>query len=83
MSKKPAIFSATEQHTLRSAISHVWACIAPDDCTNNAEAIEVCIDADRLATYSHIDAQQLVRAAVQRFGYTPVLRALCKAVRLI
>lgn len=74
---------------VKPAICATWQCIGadmPDPC-KNIEAVEACIDADRLATATHDKAageaaNAKLREAIDAHGYDAVLRALAKAIRL-
>lgn len=90
---------------LNDAIWSTWQCIGPDVYqaveeygegeVSNADAVESCIDADRLRMYGDpsnhagLDgsvvgnaAQDLIRQLVLAHGYEPVLKYLCKRIQL-
>lgn len=67
------------------AINSVFSSIGydlPDD-VDNEEAVECCLDADRLKTYGFSEAQDEVKKAIAEFGYVPVLEAISEKVVLV
>lgn len=70
---------------LYRAINSVYQSIGydiPEDC-DNEEAIECCIDADRLKTYDFPTEHNELMALISEFGYTPVLKYISKNVSLV
>ena len=69
------------------AIRQCWADISPDanDVESNAEALELCLDADRITMNvrggKEIDA--LIRQADKEHGYEKVEAFLNKHIRLL
>jgi hypothetical protein len=71
---------------VRPAIVKCWNYIAADidwNCSN-AEAIELCLDADRISTL--VDGgkaiDELIRQADKEHGYQKVEKFLCKHIQL-
>lgn len=73
--------------TLRPAIQASWNYIASDVydlCSDEEEAIEMAIDADRLTTCAEdADAQQLVRDLCAQHGYSATLKFLATHIKLL
>jgi len=89
------MFNEAETKILASAIYATWNQIAPDAeaaCRSNLEAVEACIDADRLTfncSYGATgiqegkDAAAFITAAINAHPYSKVLRALSKIASLV
>lgn len=77
---------------LRPAVEQVWDQIGNDvlavDCHRltdfpNAEAVECCIDANRLQLLASAEDQRKLDSAIKTFGYTRVLGAIAERVPLV
>lgn len=67
-------------------IRQVWNAIAADmDCSEmtNRDAIDTCIDCDRLETFCSVQDQQLIRAAIASNSYKEVVDLLTKNISLV
>lgn len=67
-------------------INKVWNAIASDSaefCDDNELAVEMCIDANRLAIYGSEKSESELRDHIAAHNYSMVLRELCKVVTLI
>ena len=74
----------TDTELVRRAIYDVWNTIAYDvNACDNEEAVELCIDANRLAHYGHPEAEQEVDELCRRLGYPDALRWLAARVHLL
>ena len=92
---KPAKFNldAAFIAAVRSPILGAWQEIAMDvaDVSKNDEAIELCIDADRLSSMASTGrakdeakaADKLISDAIASHGYPKVLKFLSKNIRLV
>lgn len=76
--------SANLEHQIRRC----WQAIAEEglDVSNNSEAIELCLDADRMSMFGgeggkRADAE--LDALTAMFGYEKVDKVLCQKVRLV
>ena len=76
---------------VNNPINNVWQTIGSDlyavveecgDTLGNEEAIECCIDANRLTMYGHKDAENAIDNAVKQHGYGKVHKYLCKNIKL-
>lgn len=69
---------------LKHAIQDLWSMIAWDvgHCDSNEEAVEICIDADRLMTYGFPQEDQEVTHLIQQYDYPTVLKALSREIQL-
>jgi len=82
------VFSPAEMLVIKPAIRKVWNYIGmdvEDACgNNNEEAIEVCIDADRLTMCAdEPEADALVKAVLKTADYSKVLKFLSTAIPLV
>ena len=72
---------------LKQPIYQTWDQIAADAeplCEGDNEcAVEMCIDAERLQQFVGIEAQQLLRTAIDTFGYRKLFGELCKEIILV
>ena len=80
---------------MRGPIMTVWSTIAGDFMelgrVSNLAAVEATIDADRLTFYAHgekgktaaLAAEAELDRAIKAYGYTPVLKALSRRIRLV
>jgi len=75
----------------KRAIIEVWGQIASDllgdldvesEMTNEI-AIETCIDANRLSTFGHAEAEAEILREVEANGYEETLKSLSEKVRLL
>jgi hypothetical protein len=69
---------------LKSPIVTTWNCIA-SDCDfveNNMDALEMCIDANRLATFADASADALIHNLCVEHGYANVLDFLDKHIKI-
>lgn len=78
-----------DQHflnTVRAAVNTAWQQIAWDVdalCESNEEAVEMCLDADRLLINAEDQvAHAAVKMAVQANGYQPTLQFLAQNISL-
>ena len=78
------IFTNDEIKALQTALFRVWREIAPDagDCDHNEDALELCLDANRLERVSR-DLGRLVDERVKEHGYRAVLKELNKRVMVL
>jgi hypothetical protein len=69
-----------------------WNAISPDaHCDDNEEAIELCLDADRLITTAQgtlaekeaLDADMAIDEAINKHSYEAVIKFLSKNVQLV
>ena len=63
----------------------VWQAIASDAaefCEDNESAIEMCIDANRLATFANKSSDDEIQQLCKEFGYQTVLRQLSKSLTI-
>ena len=63
----------------------VWQAIASDAaefCEDNESAIEMCIDANRLATFANKSSDDEIQQLCKEFGYKTVLRQLSKSLTI-
>ena len=71
---------------VQNPIYQVWDQIGHDilelEDVDNEECVETVIDASRLDTFGHKEAQELVSEAVKEHGYSKVLKFLCKNIKL-
>jgi len=92
MAKKVEL-SAEDLGLVEQVIVSVWGQIAYDlgDVDDNEQAIECCIDADRLVEFNQSGRSRtqarnvdgLVKGLVAKHGYLPVLKYLSKNIRLV
>ena len=76
---------------VRSPIQSTWGVIYPDaGRCSNVEALELCLDADRLTFHAdahvaaeHKEADRLIEAALNQHSYQKVMRFLSKNIRLV
>jgi len=72
---------------VQGPIYDTWQAIGPDALEfteDNLEAIELCIDADRLVTQTEDkEAQDIIDMLIAEHGYIRVLRFLGKHIHLI
>jgi hypothetical protein len=74
----------TFAQTMRGPICQAWQAIAEEGIeATNAEAIEMAIDADRLATFHSQEANDMLYEAIKEHGYKPVLDLLKKNISLV
>lgn len=66
-------------------IIQTWGYVAADmpEDTDNHEAIETCIDANRLDMSGHKAADGLIIQAVKEHGYEKVMKFLKKHIQLV
>jgi hypothetical protein len=75
--------------SVKRPILQVWNSIGYDSLElsprlKNAEAIEGCLDADRIVSEAkNPEAQKLLRAAYEAHGFEKVLRFLSKNIHLV
>jgi len=70
---------------LYRAINSVYQSIGydiPEDY-DNEEAVECCIDADRLKTYGFLDEHNELMGHIDVYGYIDVLKYISKNVSLV
>lgn len=67
------------------AINSVFQSIADDlpEDVDNAEAIEVCLDADRLSMFGFKDSQDEIEEAINEFGFSTIVDILSDLLTLI
>jgi len=69
---------------LESAVWATWEAISPDaGRCRNMEAIELCLDADRLSMSGHKTADRELDWLDKRFGFDKVQKAIAKRVQLV
>lgn len=73
---------------LRRGIVGVWGQIAPDAgfVRSNIEAVELCIDADRLDFFGYKEADEELKKLYKNTpfsAYARILKALAKEVNLV
>jgi hypothetical protein len=78
---------ATVIEQVRNPIRKAWNYIAADVyelCGDNEEALEMCIDANRLSMcVDEPEAEKLVLALVKEHGYSKTLKFLGKNIQLL
>ena len=74
--------SKKDEKAIAIAIYQVWQVIAYDagPVEDKEEIVEVCIDADRLATYGFKAEDKLVQKYVDGMGYFEFLTAMAKVL---
>lgn len=78
------VMTNSQFNVLREAIVATWGYVAADcDDMDNDEAIEVTIDANRMATMGYEAADFLIMKLVKENGYLPVLKYLSKKISLV
>lgn len=74
-------------NAVKRAIQTTWGAIAPDAaemCESNEEAMEMCLDADRMLTFGKDKAAyDLVTQAMTQCGYLPTLKFLAASIQLL
>lgn len=81
-----SVFVPEFSKQLISDIQVVWQAIAPDCaefCEDNESAVEMCIDANRLATFANKSSDDEVQKLSANYGYSTVLKALCNEITLV
>ncbi len=83
---------------VRQPIYRTWQAIGGDaeaacremgERLRQVDAVEFCVDADRVAMFGHNDraqakaANEVLSAAFQKHGYDHVFRFLCKSISLV
>jgi hypothetical protein len=72
---------------LKRPIHTTWQAIGPDAiemCEDNEQAMEMCLDADRLLTYGDDEAAHKVyKLEVAQSGYMPLLKYLSANIQLL
>jgi len=72
---------------VKPAIVDVWQYIGSDAmeiCESNKDALEMCIDANRLTTcVNRKDIDDLIRETIKEHGYTKVFSLLAKNISLM
>ena len=80
------MFTDAHMKILTHAIYQTWGAIAADlpDEVDNAEAMELCIDANRLQSLGNSwEADQLVQDAIKMHGYSAVFDFLCSKIQVV
>lgn len=80
------IMKPTFSDSFLNDVNKVWNAIASDSaefCDDNESAVEMCIDANRLAIYGSEKSESELRDHIAAHNYRMVLRELCKVVTLI
>lgn len=68
---------------LRSGVCGVWSNIASEmGRCSNMDAIETCLDADRIETFGYKTAAMELNWLDERFGFDKVQRTIAKNIRL-
>ena len=69
---------------LKGPIYNTWGAISDDIDfdIDNAGAVELCVDANRLAKYGTKEADALFHALCQEHGYASVHKFLCRHIEL-
>jgi hypothetical protein len=85
MARKQIELSDSELATLKTAFSRAWGAVASDvEPDDNDEAVEICIDADRLETYGRSkEARLIVDRLANEHTYGAVLSFLSAKIRLV
>ena len=81
-----SVFVPEFSKQLIADIQTVWQAIAPDCqefCEDNESAVEMCIDANRLATFANKSSDDEVIQLSTNYGYSVVLKGLCKEITLM
>ena len=81
-----SVFVPEFSKQLIADIQTVWQAIAPDVvefCEDNESAVEMCIDANRLATFANKSSDDEVIQLSTSYGYSVVLKGLCKEITLV
>lgn len=82
--KEMPAFTTAEARVVVAAITQVWQMIAADiERASNEEAIEMCIDADRLRMFGQDEGHRLVATAFEQHGYAKVHKTLVQLVSLV
>ena len=69
---------------MKGPICQAWQAIAEEGIeASNAEALEMAIDADRLATFVSQDANDLLKEAIKEHGYKKVFDLLKRNISLV
>lgn len=80
LARKQPLFS----RTLLRAVRGTWQEICADaETTDNEEALEMVLDADRIAMYGNKVAHEELKWLDEFYGYAKVQRAMSKQVRLV
>ena len=80
-----SVFVPQFSKQLVADVQTVWQAIAPDVlefCEDNESAIEMCIDANRLATFANKSSDDEIQQLCKEFGYQTVLRQLSKSLTI-
>lgn len=80
-----SVFVPEFSKQLIADIQTVWQAIAHDClefCEDNESAIEMCIDANRLATFANKSSDDEIQQLCKEFGYQTVLRQLSKSLTI-
>ena len=81
-----SVFVPEFSKQLIADIQTVWQAIAPDVvefCEDNESAVEMCIDANRLATFANKSSDDEIWQLQIDFGYSTVIKSLVKEVELM
>jgi len=79
----------TQFEVLKAGVNSVWNQIGGDAIEacggkiGNKQAIEFCVDADRLQTFNEKEAYDVFKAIVAECGYIKVLNSLNRQLRLV
>ncbi len=80
-----SVFVPQFSKQLIADVQTVWQAIAQDAtefCEDNESAIEMCIDANRLAIFANEMSDVEIKRLSKEFGYQTVLRQLSKSLTI-
>ena len=80
-----SVFVPQFSEQLVKDVQTVWQAIAADAaefCEDNESAIEMCIDANRLAIFANEMSDVEIKRLSKEFGYQTVLRQLSKSLTI-
>ena len=80
-----SVFVPQFSEQLIKDVQTVWQAIAADAaefCEDNESAIEMCIDANRLAIFANKSSDDEIQQLCKEFGYQTVLRQLSKSLTI-
>lgn len=80
------MFTDVHMKVLTHAIYQTWGAVAADlpEEIDNQEAMEVCIDADRLESLGNSwEANEILKDAIKMHGYSAVFDFLCSEIQVL
>jgi hypothetical protein len=81
-----SVFVPEFSRQLIDDVQTVWQAIASDCqefCEDNESAVEMCIDANRLATFANKSSDDEVQKLSTNYGYSVVIKALSNEITLV